>query len=236
MFKIAVMNSIFKTLLMIAFFMSKEAYSQQIPCPLHYHDSTQNCKIGNMYGQLQTFVGSSFLSIYLHPGIDFLGRPGQKVYSVRNGIVKAIVNFSTSKEDPVMWRIAISSKIDTSDTRGFLYAHLKKESFLVKVGDTVKAGQAIGELYKWPNEEYTHVHFSQIDNNNSKEWTGKWTAIREFELKKHGIADTTKPIFEHVLPSQPFAFIDTLGNYLDRNRLMGKAKIIFKCYDYCLSP
>lgn len=202
-----------------------------IPCPLHYHDSTATCSIGNTYAQLQTY--SAGYRTYLHPGIDILGKPGQNVYAVEDGLVKAILT-PEKQDQPSMWRIAISRGYRAEEKRGFLYAHLRRESIPVKVGDTVRAGQFIGQLYPWYHVDYTHVHFSEI-YNETPEWNGKWWSVNRCLLKPHGTPDTSAPLIEEVLPGQRVVFRNVEGNLIKADSLTGTVQVIFKCHDYCLS-
>ncbi len=204
--------------------------TETIRCPLHYHDTlNQPCRIGSSYAQVMTY---GYPNTYLHPGIDLLGLPGQKVYSVADGIVKAIL-IPDFHKSPDMWRIAISNGLDPHERNGYLYAHIERESIPFQVGDTVKAGDCLGKLVKWFQENYTHVHFSEIVNEKEGvEWEGKWLAVQEQKIAAHGKVDQSVPSFEKCKEDQWCLFKNREGNALPPNGLSGEFQIIFQAYDF----
>ena len=201
-------------------------FKKSLKCPLHFHDSGEKCAIGTNYGQIQTYGPFT----YLHPGIDILGAPGQNVYSISNGIVKSISVPEILGDSPASWRIVITDGISSGENKGYLYAHLQRESIPFEVGDTITEGQFIGKLYKWHKEDYTHVHFSEILDEGT--WNGEWLTIFTKPLIKHGLPDVSSPIFENADGSNMFAFIGEQGEKLSPDSIAGNIRIIFKCYDY----
>jgi len=200
-----------------------------ITCPLHYHKLEDSCRLGANYGQIQTFEYG--YKNYLHPGIDILGKPGQEVYSVSDGVIKYISTPDDLSQYPCMCRVAITKGIDAKEKIGYLYAHIQKETIPFHVGDTIKAGEYLGKICEWFNPEYTHLHFSEIINP-SGQWEGKWLTIQNQNIIRHGMQDTTKPVFINVYKNLPFGFISENGNILSSDSLSGRIQVIFNCYDY----
>ncbi|HBI14291.1 MAG TPA: hypothetical protein DDY20_02030 [Desulfobulbaceae bacterium] len=83
-----------------------------------------------------------------HPGIDFRGRSGDKVNATANGVVKMVAY----EED--YGRYVILSHGKSFET---LYAHLQKT--LVKEGEKVKLGQAIGLVGNTGRSTGPHLHY-----------------------------------------------------------------------------
>jgi len=83
-----------------------------------------------------------------HKGVDIPGKLGAAVVSVADGVVVRSENSSDYG-----WLI----EIDHGDDYTTLYSHNRKN--FVKVGETVKKGQAIGEVGSSGRSTGPHVHF-----------------------------------------------------------------------------
>ncbi len=200
----------------------KSRTHESINSPLNYYEENSPLPIGNSYGEIQQYGGSP----YLHPGVDFLGSAYQDVYAVHDGFVKAVL---TTGGDPY-WRIAIANENISSETQGYLYAHLNNSSISVTVGDFVSAGEIIGTLYPWSISEFTHIHFSRLrDTGNT--WNGTWWTVENPLIDVVNYTDTIPPTFENAIDEDLFAFRDSLGNYQDHFDLIGRFDIICKCHD-----
>jgi hypothetical protein len=192
---------------------------QPIRAPLHYWEASFPSVVKNSYGQIQEWG-----DLYLHPGVDLFEEAGTEVYSVADGIVRAILTTG----DEQYWRIAIESFDYPGE--GYLYAHLDPGSFPFAVGDTVAAGEIIGALfpaYSFP----PHCHFARIAPVGS-EWNGQWWTLDNPLLDIVNMSDTLPPVLESALGGDLFAFRSAQGEYLDPGALYGAVDIIAKVVDY----
>ncbi|MAW61467.1 MAG: hypothetical protein CMJ94_11610 [Planctomycetes bacterium] len=173
--------------------------------------------IGNTYGEYQNYGGSP----YLHPGIDVLGSPDQPVYAVADGVVKAVLTTSGQYH----WRVAIGGP-GSGTTQGHLYAHLRQSSIAVNVGDTVVAGQYLGDLVPWPTSNFTHVHFNSLEDRGNQ-WFGDWLVPNNVHEDLEHVHESSAPVFENARGNGLFAFCrNETSNYLNPNSLNGKVDII----------
>jgi hypothetical protein len=195
---------------------------EPIRSPLHYHEASVPSLVKNAYAQIQDWD-----NLYLHPGVDLFESPGTPVYSVSDGIVRAILTTG----DERYWRIAIE-KLDGSGV-GYLYAHLDQDSFLFGVGDTVRAGDMIGVIFPaWGFEP--HCHFARIMPEGGV-WNGNWWTVDNPLVDIVNMTDTLPPVFENAVGGDLFAFRTRDGVYLDPMSLCGGVRIISKCRDYAYS-
>jgi hypothetical protein len=67
-----------------------------------------------------------------------------------------------------------------------LFAHLKKDSILVDVGERVKKGQVIGKVGHSGNSLAPHLHFQMMDNEDPRFANGILCAFEYYEIKKEG--------------------------------------------------
>ena len=98
-------------------------------------------KKGSSYRVIQGFKGKYSHKAPLQYGIDFEMPKGTLIYSARAGLVSELV-MSSSQGGPSKKYLSKSNKIVLSHGKGeySLYAHLKKGSQRVKVGQRIKAG------------------------------------------------------------------------------------------------
>lgn len=89
-----------------------------------------------------------------HRGVDIPGKLGADVLAVADGVVIQSKNNATYG-----WLV----EIDHGDNYKTLYSHNKKN--LVKVGETVKKGQAIAKIGSTGLSTGPHVHFEVSKNN-----------------------------------------------------------------------
>ena len=153
--------------------------------------------VGNTYGEYQNYGTGG----YLHPGVDVMGAPGQAVYAVRGGVVKAVL--TTGAE--FHWRVAVADSATVGTSEGYLYAHLDQFSIAVSVGETVTPGQYLGDLVEWPIYDFTHVHFARIEDEGL-EWYGDWLSTENPHLDFENQSDLVAPVFEPARESDLLAF------------------------------
>ena len=186
-----------------------------IPWPLA--PNTQH-PIGNTYAEFQDYGTSP----YMHPGIDVMGEPGQPVYSVSDGEVKAILTTSGQYH----WRVAIGDSTSAATQEGYLYAHLDLPTIAVDVGDTVTRGQYLGDLVGWPVANFTHTHFARIEDTGAQ-WFGAWLCTENPHLYLQNQTDAEAPVFENAVPGALFAFCNNNTSiYQNPNALSGAVDII----------
>jgi hypothetical protein len=191
-----------------------------IRAPIHYYSNSFPSVVKNAYAQIQEWS-----NLYLHPGIDLFDSPYTPVYSVQRGVVKAILTTG----DEQYWRIAISDVVRPSE--GYLYAHLNHDSFVYAIGDTVPRGAVIGTIY--PASSFSpHTHFARIRPAVGGLWNGNWWTVDNPLGDITNMIDTIPPVIENALGTQPFAFRNRYGAYLDPQNLSGEIKIIAKAVDY----
>jgi murein DD-endopeptidase MepM/ murein hydrolase activator NlpD len=173
--------------------------------------------VGNTYGEYQNYGGAP----YPHPGIDCLGSPNQPVYAVHSGVVKAVL---TTGGD-WYWRVAISDSVTSGTSRGYLYAHLNQSSITVHVGDMVQVGQQIGTLVEWPGWNFTHTHFTVVEDTGTT-WDGAWLSVHNPHLNLNH-SETEAPVFEPARGTDLLAFCtNQTSTYLSPTALHGAVDII----------
>ncbi len=96
-----------------------------------------------------------------HPAVDIKLAPGTPVYSIANGIVVKAKSQTTGYGKHVVIR---HDKVPEYGTVYSSYSHFSNIS--VKVGDTVKRGQQIGNVGSTGNSTTAHIHF-QIDKKGA---------------------------------------------------------------------
>ncbi len=89
-----------------------------------------------------------------HWGLDLANKKGTPILSAENGYV-----VYTGKQFHGYGRLIV---IEHNDQWATLYAHLDK--FLVKEGEFVKRGQAIGQMGRSGHATGSHLHFELRDN------------------------------------------------------------------------
>lgn len=194
---------------------------EAIPSPLKYGEDYAH-PISNSYGAIQQYNGNP----YLHPGVDFLGDANEDVFSVADGVVKAVLTTGGIYN----YRIAIANEDTDEETDGYLYAHLVETSIPFVPGDSVFAGDVVGELVYWPWYEFTHIHFARIKASGNI-WNGAWWTTNNPHIDVFELIDITPPIFENAIGNDLFAFRDESLNYLDPMNLQGDVRIIAKVHD-----
>jgi murein DD-endopeptidase MepM/ murein hydrolase activator NlpD len=178
--------------------------------------------VGNTYGEYQNYGGAP----YPHPGFDVMGNPNQAVFAVRRGVVKAILTTSAEYH----WRVAIADTSLAATGPGYLYAHLNQASITVHVGDVVQVGQQIGTLVPWPNDNFTHCHFTRIEDSGAT-WDGQWLSIANPHLDVPS-TETAAPVFLQARPGSLLAFCtNQTSSYQAPTALHGAVDIVARIYD-----
>ena len=180
--------------------------------------------IGNSYGEYQNYGTGS----YLHPGIDILSPAGTPVYAVKAGYVKAVLTTSAD----LHWRVAVGDSAGAATCDGWLYAHLDPMTIAVNVGDTIAAGQYLGDLVYWPIADFHHLHFVKI-RNTGVTWNSDWQFIGNALDELNVIDDPTAPTFELAEGTQLFAFCqnEEVSYFAPGEPLAGDVDIICRAVD-----
>jgi hypothetical protein len=163
--------------------------------------------IGNSYGEYQAYGGAP----YYHPGIDILGEPGDSVFAVKSGYVKAVL--TTAAE--LHWRVAIGDSAANVPCNGYLYAHLNLSTIQVVPGDTVSEGEYLGRIVTWPIADFSHCHFVKIRQGGFP-WSSDWQFIHDPLEYLTDKVDSVAPEFVTLVNGSKVAFYPNEGStYLD---------------------
>jgi murein DD-endopeptidase MepM/ murein hydrolase activator NlpD len=122
-----------------------------------------------------------------HDGVDIRAARGTEIYTVADGVVYRV------ETRPDVHNYGIHVRVRHNDSERTIYAHL--EQALVKVGELVKGGQAIGYADNTGNSTGDHLHFGRkLDGGYTDEHSapGQWP----YEL-----ADPT-PFLKPLAPDQ----------------------------------
>jgi hypothetical protein len=159
--------------------------------------------LGNSYGEYQFYGGAP----YYHPGIDVMGLPGDSVFAVKSGFVKAVLTTSAD----LHWRVAVGDSAAPVNCDGYLYAHLDLPTIQVAPGDTVLEGQFLGQLVLWPIAEFHHLHFVKI-RQSGYPWSSDWQFIHDPLDYLVDITDTIPPEFVTLNNGSYVAFYPNNGS------------------------
>lgn len=196
---------------------------EKILCPLYPDSIDYPFPIGNSYAEYQNYGNIG----YLHPGVDIIGFPDQKIYATMDGTVKAILTTSGYH----YWRLALGLEDTSEEQDGYLFAHLKESSIPFAVGDEVKAGDYIGSLVEWPTADFHHLHFARIEHKGEV-WDGNWLTKDNVLSDIINFKDESAPVFENLWEQNTVAFRSVNGiDILEADSLYGKFDIICHAYD-----
>ncbi|MDZ7373032.1 MAG: peptidoglycan DD-metalloendopeptidase family protein [candidate division KSB1 bacterium] len=197
------------------------------PVPWPFAPFDRPRPIGNTYEEYQNYGGSP----YLHPGVDILAPYFEPVFAVSDGVVKAVLTISGEYH----WRIAVGETASEDTTEGWLYAHLVRESIPFSVGDTVRAGDYLGQIVPWPVAEFHHLHFVKV-RQGGMSWSPDWEAVFNPLEVLRPLADSTGPVFEPIESTDargsPFAYVrNGSGEQLNPDSLSGAVDIVIRVGD-----
>lgn len=116
----------------------------------------EDAKVTSGYGIVRTFNGKKDV----HTGIDFVSTSGKLAcYAVADGEI-VWVEQRSNKNVPD-WNLGFANTIvlKLKDGSIAIYAHLAPNSFKVKKGDKVKAGQQLATIGKTGAATGVHLHF-----------------------------------------------------------------------------
>lgn len=123
-----------------------------------------------------------------HYGIDLIANPNKKneyILAMFDGKVSKVVNKGSKGGTMCLVRIKHDGGYQTA------YYHLKSESVVVKVGQSVKAGQRIATIGTTGASTGVHLHF-QLDKGDNK------TAIDPYDYIFKGKSLITKKVKQEV--------------------------------------
>ena len=95
--------------------------------------------------------------------------------------------------------------VDQGDGVHAAYAHLRRQSLQVKVGDRVQAGQPIGEVGNSGNTSEPHLHVQLMDDPSITAAAGVPFRWRDIEVRPGDVdpSRSTKPVPAEVEPGLP---------------------------------
>ncbi len=99
---------------------------------------------------------------------DFKMDESENICAARAGIVLSTYdqsNIGGLKDKENHWNYVVIMHIDSSTA---IYGHLKKNSSLVKIGDTIKKGQLIALSGNTGYSAFPHLHFAVYDKNGNQ--------------------------------------------------------------------
>jgi hypothetical protein len=194
-----------------------------------FGSGNESLPLGNNYGEYQYYGGYP----YMHPGIDILQPAHIPVYAVKSGIVKAVLTTSGDYH----WRVAVGDSSGSGWCDGWLYAHLDENAIAVQVGDSVEAGDYLGDLVWWPVAGFHHLHFVKIRNQGTT-WSSDWKFIANPLDELVPIVESDPPAIENARDGAKFAFCyNNTHAYFDPwNPISGPVDIISKIYDKTIHP
>jgi hypothetical protein len=214
----------FKSILIIGLLFFVLGYTPAYGIRWPFNPDSVSLPLGNSYGEYQDYGTGS----YFHPGIDILQPYGTHVYAVKAGIVKAVLTTSAQYH----WRVAIGDSSGSGWCDGWLYAHLDQPTIQVQVGDTVQAGDYLGDIVYWPVAGFHHLHFVKIRDQGTT-WPADWLFIGNPLDELVPIDEPDPPVIENVQSGAKFAFChNNTHNYFNIGApLTGDVDIIAKIYD-----
>ena len=93
-----------------------------------------------------------------HNGIDIVGDDDRMVYAVRGGTV-GFAGVVSKSAGGLTWQWGYYVRIDGNDGRKYYYCHLAAGSLLVRAGQRVQAGTALGTMGNTGYSFGAHTHF-----------------------------------------------------------------------------
>lgn len=111
--------------------------------------------------------------------VDDLRRPGEEQAAYLKRVGEAQDKRMAQGGDALIGNYVL---IEHARGESTVYAHLKTASVRVKVGDTVRAGQVIGQLGSSGNSTEPHLHFHVCDRPNALRCAGVPASFENIEL------------------------------------------------------
>ena len=93
-----------------------------------------------------------------HNGIDIVGDDDRTVYAVRGGTV-GFAGIVSKSAGGLTWQWGYYVRVDGNDNRKYYYCHLVAGSLLVRAGQRVQAGTALGTMGNTGYSYGAHTHF-----------------------------------------------------------------------------
>lgn len=127
-----------------------------------YPIKTKKLRITSKYGN-RTITVNGKTTTGFHRGIDITADPNNRnedIVAFADGVVDSLVRVGRQ------YGTACYVRLKHSNGKHTLYYHLKSNSIVVKVGETVKQGAKLGVIGTTGNSTGVHLHF-QIDKGSS---------------------------------------------------------------------
>ena len=93
-----------------------------------------------------------------HNGIDLVGDDDKTVHAVAGGTV-GFAGIASKSAGGLTWQWGYYIRVDGNDNRKYYYCHLAAGSLLVRVGQRVQAGTALGTMGNTGYSFGAHTHF-----------------------------------------------------------------------------
>jgi murein DD-endopeptidase MepM/ murein hydrolase activator NlpD len=112
--------------------------------------TTKPFRISSGYGYRSHPIRGEY---HFHPAIDITGTPNKEIYAIQDGIVTKVVQTGYNSGSGTY------ITIDHGDGYVASYLHLKKNSIIVKKGETVQKGQKIATMGTTGSSTGVHLDF-----------------------------------------------------------------------------
>lgn len=163
--------------------------------PLNIHTNNRGIPINSHPGAF----GNSRKFNY-HEGVDLYGKEGDWVHAMKDGVVISNERFTGASIGHPWW-LETDAVTIKSDTEYFVYGELKSH---LKVGDTVKMGEKIGELVPVLPPEKIRTDIPQHSNVmlHLEKWNFKynpeigWRAWTTRENRPEWLEDPTNDLIQ----------------------------------------
>ncbi len=187
-------------------------------------------QIPTIWNYYEQHMGQGNLESYLHQGLDIIVPTGEPVYAVDDGVVKCVLTLGGAR----YWRTAVSEVQASGQSEGWLYAHLIESTIQYDVGDSVKAGDYLGDIVRW-SEDWGHIHFARIKDKGNvwyyedDEWGIVYNPLLSMQYRVDDIPPEIKKDF--LQSKYAYSKNDNSG-YLSPNKLKGEIDLIVQVSDY----
>jgi murein DD-endopeptidase MepM/ murein hydrolase activator NlpD len=118
----------------------------------------QSCPVSDMYGWRSNPWGSGS---EFHHGVDFNPGEGYPIQSIADGVVTLVSNGNSSNYGALGWYVTVTHKINGHVVES-TYAHMLAGSIQVRLGQTVRVGDILGQVGSTGASTGAHLHFQLV--------------------------------------------------------------------------